>query len=392
MNTEIKAIFEKSRSLENLEGAAELMRNLDKAPSSLRALSDFVTKERKNGNVEKFVDADIGRNNVFAVSPYWLFVEEGLNIRYEVNFERAVMFKNAYLERPHSVPVIRVKPVVVEGVCRLKIIDGHHRFAGLMMAIAEGANFQKITVEEFEGGKDEEVYNMIESANSLQLKMVERAEGFKRLAGWGHSVESIAQRLGVSLVTVRRSIVLANADFNIKMLVREDKVSGDVAVDIINECQGTDRDPYEVLMESLKKAEGAGKTRVTAKFVNSKKKTGLKPKVIRKTFDSLLPTLSQLRDQIPPQPEGEHENQIEITETVPEEVVLRLTPEMARTLMATLAELESAKLAEDAEANGDNDGDSAEINGGADDATDADTDGANHQNGETEETQLHPVY
>ncbi|MDN4293193.1 hypothetical protein OA805_14060 [Citrobacter freundii] len=297
-----------------------------------------------------------------------------------------------YLERPQSVPVIRVKPVVVEGVTRLKIIDGHHRFAGLMMAIAEGASFQKITVEEFEGGKDEEVYNMIESANSLQLKMVERAEGFKRLIGWGHTIESIAQRLGVSLVTVRRSIVLANADFSIKMLVKEDKVSGDVAVDVINECQGTDRDPYEVLMESLKKAEGAGKTRVTAKFVSSKKKTGLKPKVIRKTFDSLLPTLSQLRDQIPPQPEGEHENQIEITETVPEEVVLRLTPEMARTLMATLAELESAKQAEDAEANGDNDGDSAENNGGADDATDADTDGANQQNGETEETQLHPVY
>ncbi len=99
-----------------------------------------------------------------------------------------------------------------------------------------------------------------------------------------------------------------------------------------------------------------------------------------------MPTLSQLRDQIPPQPEGEHENQIEITETVPEEVVLRLTPEMARTLMATLAELESAKQAEDAEANGDNDGDSAENNGGADDATDADTDGANQQNGETEDS------
>ncbi|EGN5359761.1 ParB/RepB/Spo0J family partition protein [Salmonella enterica] len=391
MNTDVKAIFEQSRTLENLEGAAVLMRSLDKAPSSLRALSDFVTKARKSGNTEQFEEADIGRNNVFAVSPYWLFVEEGLNLR-DVNYDRAVMFKHAYLERPQSVPVIRVKPVVVEGVTRLKIIDGHHRFAGLMMAIAEGASFQKITVEEFEGGKDEEVYNMIESANSLQLKMVERAEGFKRLIGWGHTIESIAQRLGVSLVTVRRSIVLANADFSIKMLVKEDKVSGDVAVDVINECQGTDRDPYEVLLESLKKAEGAGKTRVTAKFVSSKKKTGLKPKVIRKTFDSLLPTLSQLRDQIPPQPEGEHENQIEITETVPEEVVLRLTPEMARTLMATLAELESAKQAEDAEANGDNDGDSAENNGGADDATDADTDGVNQQNGETEETQLHPVY
>ena len=77
---------------------------------------------------------------------------------------------------------------------------------------------------------------------------------------------------------------------------------------------------------------------------------------------------------------------------MPEEVVLRLTPEMARTSDGYLAELESAKQAKDAETNGDNDGDSAENNGGADDATDADTDGANQQNGETEETQLHPVY
>ncbi|HFV9306981.1 TPA: hypothetical protein ACIAJC_004711 [Citrobacter freundii] len=42
MNTDVKAIFEQSRTLENLEGAAVLMRSLDKAPSSLRALSDFV--------------------------------------------------------------------------------------------------------------------------------------------------------------------------------------------------------------------------------------------------------------------------------------------------------------------------------------------------------------
>ena len=31
MNTDVKAIFEQSRTLENLEGAAVLMRSLDKA-------------------------------------------------------------------------------------------------------------------------------------------------------------------------------------------------------------------------------------------------------------------------------------------------------------------------------------------------------------------------
>lgn len=41
MNTDVKAIFEQSRTTENLEGAAVLMRSLDKAPSSLRSTERF---------------------------------------------------------------------------------------------------------------------------------------------------------------------------------------------------------------------------------------------------------------------------------------------------------------------------------------------------------------
>ncbi|WP_265497353.1 hypothetical protein [Providencia rustigianii] len=53
--------------------------------------------------------------------------------------------------------------------------------------------------------------------------------------------------------------------------------------------------------------------------------------------------------QIPPAPTAEHENQIEIAETVPEEVILRLSPEVARQLMAALSDVEAAKLEEEAE-------------------------------------------
>ncbi|EYU16578.1 MULTISPECIES: hypothetical protein [Photorhabdus] len=345
MSINVQSIFEQSRKGVILDCVAEKMRTMDKVPATLRGLSDFVAKERKAGNTVMFEDNDVGRNNVYAVSPSWLYVEEGFNLR-PINLERAEMFKNAYLERPQSIPPIRVKVVVVEGVTRLKIIDGHHRFVGLISAIAEGAVFNKIIIEEFEGGKDEEIYNMIESANSLQLKMVERAEGFLRLTGWGHTMESIAKRLAISVVTIRRSLVLAKAENNIKQLVRNGKVAGDVAIDILIDCQGTDRNPYTVLIASLEKAEAAGKNKVTAKFVASRKKTTLKPKVVRKTFDSLLPTLNQLRDQLPPIPEGEHENRTEIGGIVLDEVILRLTPDMARQLMAALSDVEATKLAE----------------------------------------------
>lgn len=348
MTINVKQIFQNSRDNQLMGNLGSIMRQMDKAPSTLRGLSDFVAKERKSANSTLFEELNVGRNNVYAVSVSWLYVEEGLNLR-EVDVERAEMFKNAYLNHPSSVPAIRVKVVVVDGVTRLKIIDGHHRFTGLMAAIAEGAVFEKLIIEEFEGGKDEEVFNMIESANTKHLKMIERAEGFRRLVGWGHEIDVIARRLGLSSVTIRRSLILAKAEERIKHLVREDKVSGDVAIDVISECQGTERDAYEILLASLAKAEQAGKNKLTARYVSSPKKAKLKPKVVRQTFESLLPTLDQLRSQIPPAPTKEHENQIEIAETVPEEVVLRLSPEMARQLMAALSDVEAAKQEEETE-------------------------------------------
>ncbi|MEQ5238754.1 MULTISPECIES: hypothetical protein [Morganellaceae] len=185
MTINVQQIFQASRNSQLMGDLGAIMRQMDKAPSTLRGLSDFVSKERKSAtNSALFEELNVGRNNVYAVSVSWLYVEEGLNLR-EVDVERAEMFKNAYLNHPSSVPAIRVKVVVVDGVTRLKIIDGHHRYTGLMAAIAEGAVFEKLIIEEFEGGKDEEVFNMIESANTKHLKMIERAEGFRRLVEWG---------------------------------------------------------------------------------------------------------------------------------------------------------------------------------------------------------------
>ena len=108
------------------------MAGLEKKPTSLRQISDLVGKLKKEIKIQ-FEVADICRNNGYRVSPSWLYVEAGLKLR-NLNVEHAEIFKQMWL-RGVRIPPFLVKVVIFEGVPHLKIIDGHHRFAGLMQLL-----------------------------------------------------------------------------------------------------------------------------------------------------------------------------------------------------------------------------------------------------------------
>ena len=125
---------------------------------------------------------------------------------------------------------------------------------------------------------------------------------------------------------------MADAEENVKQLVRDDKVSADVAINLLVECKGTERDVYAELMASLDEAVKAGKTKITAKFVKSKK-VNIKPKVIRETFNSLLPASSQIREQFAlnqSQPDGSAQ-----------QIKIALPADAARKILSILEEYES---------------------------------------------------
>ncbi|EOY0089482.1 hypothetical protein ACP01F_004860 [Salmonella enterica] len=93
---------------------------------------------------------------------------------------------------------------------------------------------------------------------------------------------------------------------NLRQLLKGESIIADiqdsvlllkVAINLLVECKGTERDVYKELLASLEEAQKAGKTKVTARFVKSKK-VSVKPKVIRETFTSLLPASNQIRSQI----------------------------------------------------------------------------------------------
>lgn len=362
-NINVQEIFAKSQNNAVMGDLLNTMVEMEKKPTSLRQISDMLTKFKKDNADIQFEVADVGRNNGFKVAPAWLYVEPGLNLR-KVYVEHAEMFKDMWL-RGARIPAFLVKPVLVDGVTRLKVVDGHHRFVGLMAAIAEGADIKAVSIEEFQGNSADEVFEMLKSAQGLSLKPIERAEGFKRLRAWNITIEEIAAGSGNNEQTVRRSLLLADAEQNVKDLITEDKVSADVVINLLVECKGTERDVYAELVEAQKEAAKAGKNKVTARFVKSKKVT-VKPKVVRETFTSLLSTSSQIRSQI------ERVKTDEVND--PESVTIQVDPEVARNLLAVLEMYESQKAeaaaAAEAEAesqaaaNGDNDSSSEE----ADDA------------------------
>lgn len=333
-NINVQEIFAKSQDNAVIGDLANTIAAMDKKPASLRQISDLLTKMKKDNNSIQFDEADVGRNNGYKVAPSWLYVEPGLNLR-DLKIEQAEMFKGMWM-RGSRIPPILVKVVIVNGVTRLKIIDGHHRFAGLMAAISEGANITSVPIEEHTGNSADEVFEMLKSAQGLALKPIERAEGFRRLRGWNLSVEDIAAGSGNNMQTVRRSLILVDAEENVKELVREDKVSADVAINLLVECKGTERNVYEELLASLNEAQKAGKAKVTARFVKSKN-VSVKPKVIRETFTSLLPASNQIRSQI------ERVKTDDISD--PDAVSINIPADAARMLLAVLEQYEASQNA-----------------------------------------------
>lgn len=105
-------IFSQSQMNSSIGELADAMAGLEKKPTSLRQISDLVGKLKKETKIQ-FEVADIGRNNGYRVSPSWLYVEAGLNLR-NVNIEHAEVFKQMWM-RGDRIPPFLVKVVIFEG-------------------------------------------------------------------------------------------------------------------------------------------------------------------------------------------------------------------------------------------------------------------------------------
>lgn len=192
-----------------------------------------------------------------------LHVEPGFNPigRMEDDEDGESLFQ--FIMSGGRVPDLETRPREDGGVW---IVDGHRRHFQIGRAIAAGAPLQDkdglvwISIKQFIGNDIDRVCRIATSNEDKKLTAIQLADVYKRLTGFGLSVDEIAKRMTRTRQHVEQIMVLANANHDVQSAVRRGEISPSLAI-------SATRDHGEragaVIADEVKKARAAGKNRVT---------------------------------------------------------------------------------------------------------------------------------
>jgi len=273
-------------------------------------------------------DEQMIRNNIYIAPLDWFAIEEGFNLR-PIDPDHAEGFAKSY-EQGLYVPPVVAELKIIDGNPRLVIREGHHRLTGARIADGRGANLPGLMVNEFKGNQSDAVVMMIKTSEGKELLPLERGEGYKRLAGQNWSPAQIADRMNRSVTHVERLLLLANAEENVKQLVREGAIKASPVIDVLVELRGTGQDPYPKLLGMIEGAKASGRTRATGSDANKALgKFKVTPKEAMSAFSALSGLTGSLRDQLKSGGDAQHE--------------LRLDSKAAESLLKILEKYEASQ-------------------------------------------------
>lgn len=231
----------------------------------------------------------VKKNDLYRIDPRKIQEDEGFNLRNYDDPEVAAhieAFADSYASGRYVPPLI----IRVTDDGRIVPVEGHCRRRGVMLAIERGADIPFVDCVQFKGNDQERVEIMLRSAEGMRLKPLEVAEGFLRLTRMGHDAESIASMMSgkVGAARVAQLLTLANANTDVKTLVRAGLVAADVAIDAVKK-HGEQAGAF--LREQVDKAKSIGKQSVTQSVVSGPK---IPPKVVESTVSTFREAMSLL--------------------------------------------------------------------------------------------------
>lgn len=183
-----------------------------------------------------------------------LYVEPGFNIR-DIDPEHVEEFHQAYAAGEY-VPALAVE-VTSQGV---KIIDGHHRYHGALLAQADGHDI-RLECKDFTGNEADKVAFMVTSSQGRALSPMERAEAYRRMRNQGLTNEEIARKVKRSASDVLNHLQLIDCEQPIKDMVKKGDMSYTTAIALQKEHGANAGAVAEELKE---KAVAQGKKKVSA--------------------------------------------------------------------------------------------------------------------------------
>lgn len=166
------------------------------------------------------------------------------------------------------------------------ITDGHCRFNAVNLANSEGAEIVRLPiVVSAQGTSIEDLTVALFKSNSGKpLNPYEIGIVCKRLSLYGWTVEQIASRLDMTDFYVDGLLRLVAAPQQIREMVQSGQVSASVAIQAL---RAKGNKALEYLQSAIAKANGAGKTKATAKHLPGHEFNRSLKKSAKRMYDSL---------------------------------------------------------------------------------------------------------
>lgn len=234
-------------------------------------------------------DAVVGKNDLFRVNPRLLTVEPGFNLR-DLDTPTAREKLDALKESIRAVGVLSPVTIRIDGET-IYLTDGHRRHKAVMELIGEGVEIDTVpaVAEPKAVNEAERVARIIDFGSGEPLTALEKAEGIRRLMGYGWDRTKIAGRLGVTTQTVATWEEMLALPEAVKEAVREEAVSVTTARQVVRE-QGPTR-ATETIAAARETARSTGRTKVMPRTLAPTRRTQAPN---RNVVDVLVATLRDI--------------------------------------------------------------------------------------------------
>lgn len=209
-------------------------------------LSLYKGKE-KNGT-------EMSAKKTFLVPLAELYVEPGYNVR-EIDQAHVDEFRDAFIAG-EFVPPLAVQ-VTDKGI---KIIDGHHRYHGAVMATASGHEIARLECKDFSGSEADRIAFMVTSSQGKTLAPLERAAAYQRLINQGWTPAEVAKKVKRSAADVDQHLQLLDCSDGLIAMVKSGEVAPTTAV-ALSRQHGTQAET--IAHAQMAKAKAAGKSKLT---------------------------------------------------------------------------------------------------------------------------------
>ncbi len=168
---------------------------------------------------------------------------------------------------------------------------GHRRLEAVDLANSEGSEIKNLPMVIAPRGTTIEdlTADLVTGNNGDALEPFEAAIVAKRLLGFGWEIPAIATRLDFTTTYINDLLMLMESPKALRDMVQRDEVSASTAIELLHKHGAK---AAEILQNGLVRAQAAGKTRVTGKFVPG----AVYKKAVQKSAPVLVSTLKDLRE------------------------------------------------------------------------------------------------